>query len=173
MAPQARSLFPAPARRAALRQAGLLAGVACLVAAVSWAVRPDRLPLRADPAYYELELAAPLLDVAQALRLYEAAEHLFIDTRPVPPGTVPTIPASLPVRAESLDDDLREVFDFLRPQDSLILFGDGDLNAVSNVAGKLKERGFENLSILAGGFAAWRRAGGECTAVDDAGGEGG
>lgn len=145
------------------RQALLLLGIAAAAAAASWALRDPRLPLRADSAFYELELAAPLVEAAEALRLYEAGDHLFIDTRPVAPGTTATIPASMLVRAASFDDDLLAVFDFLRPEDPLVLFGDGDLNGVSNVAARLRDRGFQDLTILRGGLDAWRRAGGECT----------
>ena len=146
-----------------MRQAALLLGLAVLATAASWLLRSDRLSLRADPAFYELELAAPLIDATEALRFYEAGDHLFIDTRPVVPGSAPTIPAAMPIRQESFDDDLLEVFDFLRPEDPVILFGDGDLNAVSNVAGRLRDRGFQDLAILRGGLGAWRQAGGETT----------
>lgn len=145
------------------RQAALLLALSVVATAVTWLLRSDRLPLRADPAFYELELAAPLVEAAEALRLFQAGDHLFIDTRPVVPGTEPTIPAAMPIRQESFDDDLLEVFDFLRPEDPLILFGDGNLNEVSNVAARLHDRGYQDLAILRGGLGAWRQAGGEIT----------
>lgn len=142
---------------AAVREAAVLVAVAFLVTAVSWALRPGRLPLRADAAYYELELAAPLVATAEALALYDAGDHLFVDTRPDAPAT---IPGAFRVREATFDDDLLAHFDFLTPSDPLIVFGDGDLAAASNVAGRLLDRGFADVVILEGGLAAWQRQGG-------------
>ncbi len=151
------------AMRRPLKEAGVLLVVALAATAISWALRPDRLPLRADPAFYELELDAPLIDPESALALYQAGDHLFIDTRPVPEDSLPTIPGALPIRAGSFDDDLLDLFDFLSPDDPLILFGDGDLLPVSNIAGRLRERGYKDIQILRGGMGAWIKAGGPTT----------
>jgi len=133
--------------------------VAVAVTATVWLLRPDRLPLRADAGLYELDLDAPTVSVADALALYEAGDHLFVDTRPG--SGLATVPGAIPVREDSFDDDLLEAFDFLTPDAPLVLFGDGSLLRVSSVAARLKERGFEDILILTGGLAAWRAAGGE------------
>ena len=53
-----------------LKEAGLLTLVSVLATVGLWAGRGEnRLPLAADPAVYELELAAPLVDVAAAQEL--------------------------------------------------------------------------------------------------------
>jgi rhodanese-related sulfurtransferase len=142
---------------AALREALILTAVAAVTTAVAWGLRSDRLPLRADPAYYELELAAPLVDPAAALDLYDEGNHLFVDTRP---DAATTIPGAFRVREATFDDDLLANFDFLTPSDPLVVFGDGSLAAASNVAGRLKDRGYADVVILAGGLEAWRRQGG-------------
>ena len=46
-------------------------------------------------------------------------------------------------------------------EDHFVLFGDGSLLPVSNIAARMKDRGFENLLILEGGLTAWSRASGE------------
>ena len=142
---------------AAWREALILVAAAALATGVAWGLRPDRLPLRADPAYYELELTAPLVDPAEALVLYDEGNHLFVDTRP---GAATTIPGAFGVREETFDDDLLANFDFLTPGDPLVVFGDGSLAAASNVAGRLRDRGYTDIVILAGGLEAWRRQGG-------------
>lgn len=144
----------------ALRQAGLMAGLALCLAALAWGLRPDRLPLAADPVAYRQDLAAPLVDVDEALSLYEAGGHVFVDTRPVDPERVPHIPGAFPLRPHSLDEDLRAAADFIYPGDPLVLYGTGDLLPTSAVAARLLERGYDNLLIMAGGLPAWRRAGG-------------
>ena len=151
---------------AAFREAALLLVLSCVILAASWALRSDRLPLVADARTYELELAAPLVDPEAAILLYDEGVHLFIDTRAVEPGTVATIPGALPIRAETFDDDLLDLFDFLRPEDPLVLFGDGDLLSVSTIASRLADKGYTDLQILDGGVGAWRRAGGEVREAD-------
>ena len=144
-----------------LREAGLLLLVAAVLTAVSWFLRPERLPLQADPVAYELELAAPLIDPEDALLLYDEGIHLFIDSRPRPDGAFDTVPGAIFITEDNFDDDLRVYFDFMTPEDYLILFGDGDLFPVSNLAARFQERGYDNLLILKGGLGAWRKAGGE------------
>jgi len=142
---------------ASLQEAGLLLLIAVLAAAGWWLRGTDRLPLTADPTVYELELEAPQLKIAAALAAYEEGVQLFVDTRP---AAALTIPGSLFIREATFDDDLLENFDFLFPEDQLILFGDGNLTAASNIAGRLHERGFPNVTILKGGLTAWQEAGG-------------
>lgn len=142
----------------AAREAAALLAAALVLTAASWALRPDRLPLAADGTFYEQDLAAPLVTPAEALALYDAGDHLFVDVRP---GTPPsTVPGAFAVREASFDDDLLGLFDVLTPADPVIVFGDGDLAAASNVAGRLHDRGWSDLAIMSGGLAAWIRAGG-------------
>jgi len=155
-----------PADRATVAgQAGLLLAAAILLTVLSWSLRPDRLPLRADTSVYELELAAPMVDMATALALYEEGLHVFVDTRPTAAAAASglAVPGAVPVRQDSFDDDLLAVFDFMGPDDPLVLYDDGGLLGASNIAARLVERGFGDLSIMAGGVAAWREAGGETT----------
>lgn len=151
---------------AAFREAALLLVLSCVVLAGSWALRSDRLPLVADARTYELELAAPLVGPEEAILLFDEGVHLFIDTREVQPGSVATIAGALPIRAESFDDDLLDLFDFLMPEDPLVLFGDGDLMSVSTIASRLTDKGYTDLLILDGGVEAWRKAGGEVREAD-------
>ncbi|PJA73882.1 hypothetical protein CO151_10860 [bacterium CG_4_9_14_3_um_filter_65_15] len=149
--------------RRPLMEACALSVIVLAVTAVSWALRPDRLPLSADPTFYKLELDAPLIATKQAVALYDAGTHLFVDTRPGPIGATPTIPGSVPIRQDSFDDDLLDLFDFITPEDPLILFGDGNLSLASSIAARLKARGYVDLEILSGGLEAWRAAGAPLT----------
>jgi rhodanese-related sulfurtransferase len=158
MAYQPRSHLFDPRWPASCREAGLLLLVALVAGGVWWARSPDRLPLRADARVYELELAAPLVTTGAAREFYDEGVRLFVDTRATTDGL--TIPGALFIREDTFDDDLLANFDFIFPEDPLILFGDGDLTRTSNVAGRLRERGYPNLQILAGGLAAWQQGGG-------------
>lgn len=142
----------------AWREALLIGGASVVLAAGFWAVRGDRLPLRADAAFYELELAAPTLAVNEALAVYTAGTHLFVDVREA--ATDGEVPGAFRVRPETFDADLADVRDFLDPLSQLVLYDDGVMQTASTAAVRFRERGYPNVTILAGGFAAWRAAGG-------------
>jgi len=144
----------------AFRQALLLLVITVVLAAVSWAVRGDRLSPVADPEFYALDLSVPLVSQDQARAFFEAGSHYFVDTRPGEPGERPVIPGSFTIREAQLDADLAAVMDFLYPEDPLILYGSDTPVMVDAVAARLADRGYEQLLILQGGFAAWRKAGG-------------
>lgn len=143
-----------------LREAGLVLLAAGILASVNWLAGAAKLPLRADPAVYELELAVPLVEIPEALALFTQGAHLFIDTRAGVPQAGDTIAGAFVIREGSFDDDLLALFDDLYPEDPVILFGNGDLVGTNNIANRLLERGFSDVRILRGGLQGWRGAGG-------------
>ncbi len=149
---------------ASLKEVGLLLMVSIIATGGWWARTTDRLPWVADPAVYELELAAPLIVVEDALGFYDEGVRLFVDTRSETNGV--TIPGSFFIREATFDDDLLENFDFMFPEDELILFGSGNLSLTSNIAARLIGRGYENVVILKGGLAAWQHGGGDTSPTD-------
>ncbi len=157
---QAAQSSPGNTLATAARQALLLLAISVALTAGRWALVGPRLALKADPADYEMEYAAPLLDAAQARRFYDEGVHLFIDTREAGPETVETIPGAFVIRAGSFDDDMLALLDTLVPEDKLILFGDGSLAVANNIASRLIARGYPEVSLLKGGLGAWRAAGG-------------
>lgn len=159
-----REFPPSPAWREAL----LLLGITVVLTTASWVVRTPRLPLKADLSLYELDLNAELLTAAQAVPLYEAGQHVFVDTRDDALARE-AIPGAFVLRQDTFDADLREVFDFLAPEDPLILYGDGNLLLVEPVVERLRERGFTDLSVLRGDLTAWRDAGGDLSPAPEAG----
>ena len=152
----------ADSRRSLVREAFVLIAAALLLALGSWLVRTPRLPLKADFSLYELELAAPRISATQARELFEGGAHLFIDTRPIDDiESTPHIPGAFQIRAESFDDDLAGLLDFIYPEDPLVLYGGEDLQSLSAIATRFQARGYEQLSLMAGGMAGWQKAGGE------------
>jgi rhodanese-related sulfurtransferase len=142
----------------AIREALLIGGASILLAGALWLARPDRLPLRAQAEFYDLELAAPLVPVAEATAIFSAGTHLFVDSREDP--TSGGISSAFRVRPSAFDADLAEVRDFLYPEDKLILYDDGTMQEANAAAVRFLERGYRNVTILQGGLAAWRTAGG-------------
>ena len=142
------------------RQAALLLLVSLLIAAGSWLLRSDSLSWQADPTTYELELSAPLVELADALILFEEGDHLFMDTRRDAAEAEETISDAFILREASFDNDLLALMDDVYPEDPILLFGNGELTGVSNVAARLQQRGYENVSILRVGVKGWKKAGG-------------
>lgn len=138
----------------------MLLAVSAALTAGRWALVAPRLSLKADPVDYEIEYAAPLVDVAQARKLYDAGIHLFIDTREAGPEVVDTVPGAFVIRASAFDDDLLTLLETIVPEDKFILFGDGSLAVANNIAARLIARGYPEVSLLKGGLGAWRAAAG-------------
>lgn len=160
----AKNLQPAPWPRslgkAAAKQAGLLLLLSFLATTILWTLREEKLPLLADPTYYQLELTAPLVAITQAMVLYDAGEHLFVDVRSDKVANGNMIPGAFIIRESTMDDDLAANMDFLFPDDKIILYGSGDLMGPANIAARLQDRGFQNLVIMKGGLEAWKAADG-------------
>ncbi len=138
----------------------LLAALTLVAVSVSWALRTPRFPLVAEISDYEMDLDYPVLAVSDCVAFYEAGTHLFIDTRDLTEPS-PYIPGAFSISLDSFDEDLREVFDFIYPEDALLLYGDGRLQATAAVAARFEERGYQVDGIMRGGLEAWRKAGGE------------
>ncbi|MEZ4389091.1 MAG: rhodanese-like domain-containing protein [Candidatus Krumholzibacteriia bacterium] len=136
-----------------------LVGAILAVGIVTWLVRPDRLPLRADAEFYALDLPAPLVSVDEARAAYDEGRHVFIDTRPEA-TLANAIPGAFVIRAASFAADLDAVREFIFPEDPLILYGEGSPVPVGDVAVLFQARGHTDVRILQGGLEAWRAAGG-------------
>ena len=153
-------LRPAPRPRW-LRQTLLLLLITLVLVAGSWLLRTPRVPLKADMSRYELDLGFPVVSPDNARELYEAGTHIFVDAREIDPESEPYIPGAFFIRASSFEDDLREVLDFIFPEDPLVIYGSEQLQVPGAVAGRFEQRGYEVTGILSGGVEAWRKAGGE------------
>ena len=153
--------FFAPDWPAAFVQAAVLLVFSVLITALVWGLRSERLPLTADQEVYRLELPVDVVDVAAAIDLYDAGDHLFVDVRNDDERGKTTIPGAFRSRASRFDDDLFDLIDIVYPEDPIVLFGTGDLVGPAHVADLLLARGFEDVQILRGSMAAWRNADGE------------
>ena len=144
-----------------LRETARVLLLAVVLAALSWALRPPRLPLVADLTAYELEIDAAVVTPAEAVALYAANEHVLVDFRGGD-APQPGLPGAFPVRADRFDADMLELFDFFKPDlPPLLLLGDGNLVVAGNLSERLGAVGFEDVTVVRGDVAAWRAAGGE------------
>ncbi len=151
--------------KSVLREAATLLLVALLLTTLAWALRPPRLPLRADMALYELDLGFPVATPGEAVANYDGNTHLFIDTRAFT-REGRRIPGAFRIRQDQFEEDLLEVFDFMAPEDPLLLFGNGNLILIAAVASRLEERGYQDITLMSGGLDQWTAAGGETAEAD-------
>ncbi len=151
------NLYP---RSNILRETLLLVVITLVLATLSWALRPPRLPLQADLAIYELDLGFPVISAAEAVACYDANSHLFIDTRGGGDHTR-RVPGAVPIGQDSFDAELREVFDFMDPEEPLLLIGDGNLVMIAVLAERLKDKGYGDITIMEGTLETWAEAGGD------------
>lgn len=143
-----------------LYEAVLLAVLTLVVTAISWSIRTPRFPLLAEISDYEMDLDFPVLPPETCLEFYEAGTHLLIDARGLADPEF-YIPGAFFIGLDNFDEDLRDVLDFIYPEDALVLYGDGRLTATAAVAARFEERGYHVEGLMRGGVEAWRRAGGE------------
>ena len=155
-----------PAKTHVLREIATLVAVSLLLAVAAWFAHPEDFPLRADPTAYELDIEQTLTPVPEALAAYASGVHIFIDTRSRDAFDAAHIPGAMNLRPETFDDDLREVFDWVQPEDAFIVYGVGNLKAAGAVCSRLIERGYANVTVLSGDLEAWGDAGGEISGSD-------
>ena len=141
------------------RELGILLLISLAVSILAWAINPDRLPLKADIASYELGVNFDLVNAVDAVQMLNDNAVVLVDIRSGEPEI--RLPGAFPVRQESFDDDFRDLFDFILPEDKLLLVGNGDLMSLSAIAERISERGYKNLVLMRGDISAWERAGGE------------
>ena len=142
------------------RQTVVLLLVSILATAASWMIRSDSLSWKADVTAYELELSAPLVELKDALLLFEEGDYIFMDTRSNAAQATETIADAFILREATFDNDLLAMMDDVFPEDPILLFGNGELSGASNIGAKLLQRGYENVSILRVGVSGWQKAGG-------------
>ncbi len=150
-----------------LREAVLLGLLTLAVTALSWIVRTPRFPLVAEISDYEMDLDYPVLTPETCVAMYAAGTHLLIDVRGLD-NPESYIPGAFFIGLDSFDEDLREVLDFIYPEDALLLYGDGRLTATAAVAARFEERGYRVEGLMRGSLEAWHRAGGELVGRDAA-----
>ncbi len=141
------------------RELGILLLISLAVSILAWAINPGRLPLKADIARYELEINFDLVNAVDAVQMLNDNVVILVDIRSG--ETEIKLPGAFPVRQESFDNDFRDLFDFILPEDKLLLVGNGDLMSISAIAERISERGYKNLILMRDDISAWEHAGGE------------
>lgn len=141
------------------KESFILLLISIAVAIIAWAVNPNRLPIAADETLYKLDVKYEVVDAQTAVSMYNNDLIILIDVR----SSVidKKIPGAFYLRQDSFDDDYLELFEYITPEEKLLLLGTGDLMVINAIADRLAEKGYSNLVLLGGDIKAWQNAGGE------------
>ncbi len=153
-----------PVLRAAFGEAGRIAAVAAIAAAIMWTVRPSaRAPLRGSPADL-LEWRARLAGL-ETLRLPHAIAEVrrgsgvWLDVRPLSVQRQGRIPWAVPFPAGGDPHGSLPPVEHDRP---LVLYCDSAAcDSAFREALRLRAAGFSRVTVFIEGYAGWVAAGGE------------
>lgn len=102
----------------------------------------------------------PLATAEQAHRFVSAGSHLVLDARPLPDFEDGRLPGAHSVPYDDREAGLAQVQMFLTPAQPILTYCSGascDESLLLTL--HLRDLGFTNLVLFAGGFDAWRAAG--------------
>lgn len=153
-----------PFFRTSVFQGGLLLAVSVVAALVVNAVRPDGIPLIAEPAaehVVALESGERIdIPLEAARQAWEAGEVQFLDARPASQYADGHIEGAISLPWLSFDQHADRVLPMLRDDATLITYCDGVQCSLSKELAKvLVDFGFPEVRVLVNGWSAWKEAG--------------
>lgn len=146
------------------RQVLLLLGCAAAAGLLAQAVSPNRIPWREDWSRYvetkALAAGLTLAKVDDVQRILHEQSHLLLDARPVADYDKGHLPGALSLPQTDLDTYYPQLLPLLTPAQPLLVYCSGlecDESLLLSVY--LREQGFTNVTLFAGGYLAWKAAG--------------
>ena len=149
----------------ALWQAPLLVLLALAIGMGVNQWRSDRLALVGEPAAIASlgpgnGVDEPAIDLAEARRLFDLEEALFLDARPASQYAEGHIRGALNLSWPQAETEFIHVADRLDAARVIITYCDGETCTLShNLARFLTDMGFGNVRVFVNGWTLWRQAG--------------
>jgi rhodanese-related sulfurtransferase len=127
-------------------------------------LRPDPIPWVEDWSRHiearAMKERITLVDVEQAFRVVHSGLHLVLDARPAADFQAGHLPGALSVPYEAKEEAMAEVQMFLTPSRPILAYCSGEACDESFLLTLyLRDQGFTNVALFAGGTAAWKAAG--------------
>ena len=150
-------------QRLCLNAAGILiVAVAC--GAASQLVRRDRIPWFEDWSSYieakALKEGIPLATAAQVMTFLQSGTHLILDARPAADYEAGHLPTARSVPYDSVADAMVAVQQYLTPSGPIMTYCSGkDCDESFLLTQYLRQQGFTNVVLFAGGFETWSAEG--------------
>lgn len=140
----------------------LLAAAAC--GTVANLVSPRRIPWVEDWAHYiearALREGIALVTPGRAWDLLAAGTHVFFDARPAADYEAGHIPTAVSVPYDGVEEAMPRVQMLLTPAQPIVTYCSGrECDESFLLTLYLREQGFTNVVLFAGGFERWRAAG--------------
>jgi rhodanese-related sulfurtransferase len=146
---------------AAVRQAGLLLGLAVFLGIGSSLLRPAGLPLVGDwsggPAH---RAGIDTISLAEAAALHEKGTGLFLDARPAADYAAGHIARALHLPPAEAEAQFVDLFEQLVAAETVVAYCDGESCTLSHeLAGFLQELEIAEVKVLLNGWTLWHEAG--------------
>ena len=140
----------------------LFVAVAC--GATSQLVRRDRIPWFEDWSNFieakALKEGIPLATVKQAMTFLQSGTYVILDARPAADYEAGHIPTALSIPYDSVADAMVTVQQHLTPSQSIMTYCSGkNCDESLLLTQYLRQQGFTNVVLFAGGFETWRAEG--------------
>ncbi len=148
----------------ALWQIPVLMAMTVLIAVGVNNCRSDGIPLIDDwsvnSRFSDASGESLVIPLAQARRLFEQNEALFVDARPENQYIQGYIQGALNIPLQEVDRYFMGAADQLTAAKSIVTYCDGESCDLSHeLALFLKEMGFENVHVLVNGWTVWQQSG--------------
>jgi rhodanese-related sulfurtransferase len=149
------------------QRTGLLTGRICtilvsalLLGTAANLVSPRRIPWVQNWSHYieakALREGLRVADVEQTRRMVEEGSHIILDARPLADYDAGHIPSAFSVPYISVESAFEEVQMLLSPEQPILVYCSGlECDESFLLCSYLKDQGFTNLVLFAGGYRAW------------------
>jgi rhodanese-related sulfurtransferase len=147
-----------------LRPLLFLTGAALVLGLLAQTVSPTRIPWRGDWSHYvetkALQAGLTLADLNDVQGMVNGQSHLVLDARPVADYDRGHLPGALSLPQTDLDTYYAQIMPLLTPEQPVLVYCSGlECDESFLLSVYLREQGFTNVALFAGGWAAWRDAG--------------
>ncbi|MCF8026313.1 MAG: rhodanese-like domain-containing protein [Desulfobacteraceae bacterium] len=148
----------------ALRQAGGIILMACLLAVCTNLLRDNGLQLvgdwSADSRFADNSGESLVIDLTAASRMYTEDKAVFVDARPASQYDQGHIKGAVSLPWQDANERFMEVAPQLEGEKTIICYCDGESCELSHeLALFLSDMGFKNVRVLVNGWTKWHSAG--------------
>ena len=146
------------------KQIGLLFLLTALIGTVGQVALPHRISWRGDwdrvVETKTIQAGLALANVDDAQKIVDAQSHIILDARANADYEAGHLPGALSLPQAEKDTYLNQVLPLLTPEQPIMTYCSGEeCDESFELSVFLKEQGFTNIILFAGGITEWQKAG--------------